>query len=310
MFEHGRELLRNWFDAIEMQLAAEAARAGIFKHSTIVGGTREEVVRKVLRDVLPAQVEVGSGRVVGADCLPSKQIDIVIFDGRFPVLRMGRDALYPVEGVIASIEVKSELNEHELRTALANAHSVMRIQTSFIKEDADAWLLNRVASGVCREQAVEDLRWRFMPYTYVMAFDGLMSRETQASVFATCLGNGFSATPTRPMIPSVIVGGAAVTVAVSNEFSLSHRDDGNIERVDPKIIAITFESKSRFGILASHLLWRIDERIQLSEPLGSIRRTVQSYLPFIEYINDRIQLQEHSATRWNERPVTLPECTG
>ncbi len=303
MFEQGRELLRSWFDAIEAQLAAEAARAGIFKHSTIVGGSREEVARKVLRDFLPVQVEVGSGKVVGAGCQPSKQIDIVIFDGRYPVLRMGHDALYPVEGVIATIEVKSQLNEQELRTALANAQSVMRIQTSFIKEDADEWLSSRVAAGICREQAVEDLRWRFMPYTYVLGFDGLMSRETQASVFAKCLGDGFSATPTRPLIPSVIVGGAAVTVAVSNEFSVLHRDDDLVERVDPKVIAITFESMSRFGILASHLLWRIDERTQSSEPTGSIRRTVQSYLPFVEYINDRIHLQEHCATRWNERPV-------
>jgi hypothetical protein len=303
VFEQGRGLLRQWFDAVETQLAAEAARAGIFRHSTIVGGAREEVVRRVLRDILPRQIEVGSGKVIGADCQPSKQIDIVIFDGRYPVLRMGDDALYPVEGVIATIEVKSELNEQELRSAMINAQSVMKIQTSFIKEDADEWLLNRVATGVSHDQAFEDLQWRFMPYTYVLGFDGLMTQDTQARVFAKCFVEAPYGTRTRPMIPSVIVGGAAVTVAISPQITVAHPDDDSIERVDPKVIAITFESSSRFGILASHLLLRIDERNQLTEPTGSIRRTVQSYLPLAEYVNDRLRLQEHAVTIWNERPV-------
>src|SRR5262245_34146625 len=95
VFEQGKDLLRSWLDGVELQLTVEAERAGIFKHPTITGGARENVVRKVLRDILPAHVEVGTGRVIGADGEPSKQTDVVVFDGRFPVLRMGDDSLYP-----------------------------------------------------------------------------------------------------------------------------------------------------------------------------------------------------------------------
>ena len=147
MFEQGRELLRRWFSGVEAQLIAEARRAGVFQHPTLTGGTREKIVRNALREILPAQVEIGSGKVIGADCEPSKQMDIVVFDGRFPVLRMESESLFPGEGVIATTEVKSELSESELRGALANAASVMQISPTFIKEDADAWIAEQQAQG-------------------------------------------------------------------------------------------------------------------------------------------------------------------
>jgi len=34
---------------------------------------------------------------------------------------------------------------------------------------------------------------------------------------------------------------------------------------------------------------------------GTIRRTIQSYLPFGEYINDCIHEREFAVTRWHER---------
>lgn len=301
MFEKGKALLRSWLDGVERQLAVEAERAGVFKHPTITGGARENVVRKVLRDLLPPQVEVGTGRVIGADCEPSKQADVVVFDGRFPVLRMGDDSLYPVEGVIATIEVKSHLDQAELENSMHNALSVMRISPSFIKEDADQWIAQRVEAGASQEQAHEELRWTLMPRSYVFAFAGLQSKAAQAQALQTSMSNVFEATPSRPLIPSVMVGGAAVTVALGNAFRVRVSDSRAQEQLDTFGVAITFDSGARFGVLTSHLLSHLEQRTLMVSVPGTIRRAIQSYLPFGEYINDCIHEREFAVTLWHER---------
>ncbi len=307
MFKQGRDLLRRWFDDVESQIREEARRAGIFNHPSITGDAREQIVRDALRNILPARIEVGKGRVIGGNSDPSKQIDIVLFDGRFPVLRMGTDALYPVEGVVATIEVKSELNESELRSAFENAFSVMRILPSFVKEDADAWLAQRESDGATPEQAVEQLLWHLAPRTYVFAFDGLRSLRAQAEALQTCLSTTMRGTLSRPFIPSVIVGGGAVTVARDDQWWVTVPEPENQRQIDQKGVAITFESAARFGILASHLLLHVEQRTLMLEPPGTIRRTVQSYLPFMEYINDCIGAHEFSVALWNERaPGSAP----
>jgi hypothetical protein len=69
-------------------------------------------------------------------------------------------------------------------------------------------------------------------------------------------------------------------------------------------VAITFESTARFGILASHLLWHLEHRTLLVETPGTIRRSIQTYLPFGEYLNDFIQQQLFAVTLWHEKSAS------
>jgi hypothetical protein len=48
-------------------------------------------------------------------------------------------------------------------------------------------------------------------------------------------------------------------------------------------------------------LFHLDQRTQMLEPPGTIRRAIQSYLPLVEYINDCINGREYCATLWQER---------
>ena len=301
MFEQGRALFGNWLNSVETQLRVEAERAGLFRHPSMTGNAREEVIRIALRNILPRQIEVGAGRVVGAHSEPSKQIDVIVFDGRFPALRMGSDALYPVEGVIATIEVKSELTEIELRNALQNAASVMAIVPSFVSEDADSWLARREAAGSTRKQAFEELTWHLMPRTYVHAFNGLVSTDAQTQALRNCLSAQLRATPSRPFLPSVIVGGAAVTIALVDPIRVEVNDAEQQRQIDQLGVALTFDSEKRFAILVSHLLWHLEQRTLMLEPPGTIRRAMQSYLPFEEYINECIRESEFCVTLWHER---------
>jgi hypothetical protein len=90
----------------------------------MVGSAREFFVSRVLRGVLPPIIHVGAGRVVGISGM-SKQIDIVLYDSRCPLLETQPGfGLFFMEGVIATIEVKSTLTRETLRLALDNCASV------------------------------------------------------------------------------------------------------------------------------------------------------------------------------------------
>ena len=301
--DKGCDLLRRWLDDAERQLTAQAERAGIFKHPSITGDVREAIVRDALRHLLPPAVEIGKGKVIGSDCEPSQQIDIVIFDGRFPILRQGDDALYPVEGVIATVQVKSLLTRKEMANALENAFSVMRMSPSFVKEDADAWIARLQSSGATREQAIEELVWQLMPRTYVFAFRGFKTIRSQAESLRKCFSTKLRTTPSRPLIPSVIVGGNIVTVAIDPRIRIQVDDPQQQRQIDDRGIAINIESPTRFGIMVCHLMLHLEQRTLMLEPPGSICRAVQTYLPFAEYINDRIRNCPFGVTLWHERKV-------
>src|SRR5438552_2789462 len=119
------KLFREWFIAQERSLHQQAELAGLLQHSTTVGTAREFLVRTFLAAVLPPIIHIGSGVIIDAHDRRSKQIDVILYDSRFPLMEFERGiGLYPVEAVVATIEVKSQLTAKELRLALDNCHSV------------------------------------------------------------------------------------------------------------------------------------------------------------------------------------------
>lgn len=70
-------------------------------------------------------------------------MDIIIFDNRcfrLSITGVTRNSLYSVEGVIATIEIKSELNSDTLKKALDNYFSVMRLPLLIQSEEKSDWL--------------------------------------------------------------------------------------------------------------------------------------------------------------------------
>lgn len=111
-------------------------------HSGIRGALYEELVRDFLRDYLPQRFYIGSGQVLSSNyardaedllCKISRQIDVVIFDAfNHPVL-LPRYEIFPIEGTLAVIEVKSKLEKRTLigtpkkPGALPNIESAKRL---------------------------------------------------------------------------------------------------------------------------------------------------------------------------------------
>jgi hypothetical protein len=116
------------------------------------GALREEALRLFLSKHLPARFGVGSGQVVHPSNLMSRQCDIVIYD-RLNTPRLMPDethSLFPVESVLAVVEVKSRLNASEVADAFVNLQSAFRVANDPSPYGPSArWLGGRNVGPAC-----------------------------------------------------------------------------------------------------------------------------------------------------------------
>ena len=100
------------------------------KHAGERGSEREASLRDFLRIYLPSRYAVENGEVVDTDGQTSKQCDLIIYDHlNSPLLLAGRDyRVFPVEPVLATVEVKSVLSTAELQDAAEKIRSVKRLR--------------------------------------------------------------------------------------------------------------------------------------------------------------------------------------
>lgn len=104
------EHLRRLRDSLLAQ--TRRVRAGS-AHSTIKGSSIEVVVRRTLKEYLPANFHVGTGQVANNQQGISPQIDALIYDGStFPHLAVNEDSSVVIccEALFAAVECKSQWN--------------------------------------------------------------------------------------------------------------------------------------------------------------------------------------------------------
>lgn len=107
-----------------VQAAIGAARAvtGI-GHGGLKGQMREIVIRDLLRPLLPANIGLGTGQILTSSNQCSRQQDVVLFDKSIvpPILLEETTGVFPIESVLFTIEVKTELTATELRSSIESA---------------------------------------------------------------------------------------------------------------------------------------------------------------------------------------------
>ena len=120
--------------------------------SAMTGRAVEKAVIARLRQFLPERIDLGSGLVCYGPQV-SGQIDIVLFDRlNAPVFGSGSNRIYPCEGVIAIIEVKSTLDGGRLRTAFDQVKPVkaMKREPSEVRgrQRPDAYVLGADSTDI------------------------------------------------------------------------------------------------------------------------------------------------------------------
>lgn len=279
---------KKWFDQLELMLTEEARLAGLLGHNGLIGSAREFFVRRVLGSILPPAVHIGSGRVVGDnDNEESKQIDVILYDPRCPLLEWEHGmGLYFADGVIATIEVKSTLTKPILKEALDNCLSVMQISTHFSSPDDPVRRCKEIAHkrGVRIKEAQEIMKWEMVPRTYVFAFNTDMTSESIGDVIAEWYDSrGESATHYQPFLPRLIA--APKTLAIQDDGWLTHKYENDfLEQVarehgaDARVVMPVYPTHRHFGWLAFHLIHAAHERLGLEYSAGRIQLPIEQHL--------------------------------
>lgn len=98
----------------------------LIQHTGTVGSYREDLVRNLLRKILPARYEVSTGFIENS----ARQLDVIIWDAhRYGALfREGHLVVVPMPSVRAIIEVKTTLSTGPLDEALEILSDVLRME--------------------------------------------------------------------------------------------------------------------------------------------------------------------------------------
>jgi len=176
-----------------VQAAVGAARAakGI-THKGLKGQLREIVIRDLFRPLLPADVGVGTGKIITADNHQSRQKDIVIFDKRIlpPILFEGRTGLFPVESVLYTIEVKSILTKGELKSSHTGASELLDFNYISGKYDDDNEPIDHKIERVIPEILAFDSDLGAQGKEEVQRYDELRGQEEPAIRAICVVGRG------------------------------------------------------------------------------------------------------------------------
>jgi Domain of unknown function (DUF6602) len=103
------------------------ADIGDIDHPGMKGRIREIITEKLLRPILPPGVEIGNGKITDSFGNLSAESDIVIYNRpTLPPLLYGHAlGLFPIEGCIYSIEIKSKLTASEIKDSI---HKIKRLK--------------------------------------------------------------------------------------------------------------------------------------------------------------------------------------
>jgi hypothetical protein len=169
--------LANVLDAhmanVEATLIAQSAIQRVAGHSLHKGTPREIFIREFLESHLPASLAIGTGEIIDAQSIagaPRNQFDIVVYRRNFPKVHLGGgiDA-FLIESVIATIEVKSSLDEAELRKAIKASQACKALVPNIVRSFTSGWIPPKVLN-------------------YVVAYDGPAKMRTIANWLPGIIG--------------------------------------------------------------------------------------------------------------------------
>jgi hypothetical protein len=94
------------------------------RHKVLQGRLREILLGQLFLPLFPPEIGLGTGEIISAKGKHSAEQDILIYsrDLMPPVVYRDGVGLFPIEGVLYSIEVKSKLTAKEIRSADKNAN--------------------------------------------------------------------------------------------------------------------------------------------------------------------------------------------
>ncbi|MFM7010058.1 MAG: DUF6602 domain-containing protein [Betaproteobacteria bacterium] len=125
------KVLQQYCESALTILNSQYQATQVLQHNATAGAAREQIIKDFLTNHLPELITVVSGQIVDANNNYSKQQDIVLVLKSMPRLPFasGSDLIFQ-EGVVATIEIKTTLNNAALSSIGSNIQSVRALLPS------------------------------------------------------------------------------------------------------------------------------------------------------------------------------------
>lgn len=107
-------------------------------HPYLIGKSKEILLDQLIKPMLALKYSTGSGKIADAHNNISSEVDVVIFSKELipPILFSENLGVYPSESVLSCIEVKSMLDEPQLRDVF-NKYEVIKAKIKYIAGQYD-----------------------------------------------------------------------------------------------------------------------------------------------------------------------------
>ncbi len=221
-------MISSHINAVEKVLIAQSGIADNAGHPNLRGGPREWFIRGFLSDHLPQALEIGQGEIIDRNSRPGppkieyrNQEDIVIYRKDFPRITYSpNDSAFLAEGVIATLEIKSVLNQSQLEQSCYKAATCKGLDRSPLQ-------------GIFGDPPTNI-------FSYLIAFDSSAQMDTTAS-WLPKIAQGMTASSSDMLDIIVVLGQGviwhkqafdpavpALVPATSERWAFSQQSQGNL----------------------------------------------------------------------------------
>jgi hypothetical protein len=129
--EGGSSIVEQYWAGVQQRLDAEVSVfAELVRHEGEKGRENEAALGRILSSFVPQRYGVGSGLLIDSHNRYGRQTDLVVFDqsDEPAVLAQTTQLLFPIENVLASIEVKTTLRKAEIYDCVEKQRSMLELQ--------------------------------------------------------------------------------------------------------------------------------------------------------------------------------------
>lgn len=235
-------MLQSHLNAVEQVLLKKSELARNPGHPVLRGSPREWFIKEFLESHLPSTLEIGQGEIVNACSEPHpprghyrNQVDIVIYRRDLPKITFSpSDAAFLIEGVVATLEIKSKLDKGTRRTegrkkgglmkkGLSAACEASQLHKSLIPEWATG--LHHLSGNNLRRGHESWFQSHIM--SYVVAFDATSKNMHTIAKWLPGIAHDLGAEPEQLVDMIVILGKGVVWRIDSFAFQVPDAPKGH-----------------------------------------------------------------------------------
>ncbi len=145
-------MLKSHMDAVENHLVSISQIPANSGHTLHRGTPREAFIKEFLENHLSANVAIGTGEIIDSNSQPRtqrNQYDIVIYKDNYPKLDFGGGINgFLIESVVATIEVKSLLDQAGIDQSVMAAYNAKKLTPNISRSFSTGWIPPKIINYV------------------------------------------------------------------------------------------------------------------------------------------------------------------